>query len=233
MKATHKLLVLIGLVLVLLTASVTFVLADTGGQIRACVNKDGTLYLLTSAAATCKASTTLLTWNIIGPQGPSGPAGPQGPAGTNGQDGATGPQGPQGPAGPASLAALEGTPCGDGLTGKLYSHLDPSTEEVKWFCYSNPVTLTLVYSQDTSNQNAQGTYSYHDNTVGSYFFKAGSQKIFTLTVESGTTFKDMTFKGDLATIICPGTFGVDNTSGTAVCPVFTITSDTDISIAGW
>ncbi|MDQ1713507.1 MAG: type secretion system secreted protein Hcp [Frankiaceae bacterium] len=99
--------------------------------VRACVQPNGALRLISSTAA-CKAGETLVVWSRSGPAGPAGPkgatgvtgpAGPAGPTGQNGQNGQNGKEGapgtsggtgligPQGPAGPAGTAA-EKSPLG-------------------------------------------------------------------------------------------------------------------------
>lgn len=230
MKTKKKLFIILGLVIVLLAASATFALADTGGQIRACVYKDGTLYLLTSATSTCKNGSTLLAWNITGPQGPAGPQGPKGDTGT------TGATGPQGPAGPASLAALDGISCGDSLTGTLHVHTNPVTGEVKFFCYTpHPVTLTIIF-HDGSGMTVHGTYTYQDFPYGTYSFAGSSNSTYTLTVDSGTKFPDLTIDHATspATITCPGAqTGTDSTGSSFSCPAFTLTGDATVEVVGW
>jgi hypothetical protein len=71
-------------------------------------NKNGSLYVIDNAVATCKAQDTLLTWNQMGPQGPTGPQGPMGPAGPQGTSGPQGAQGPQGPTGSQGAQGPQG-----------------------------------------------------------------------------------------------------------------------------
>ena len=125
----RRFFIVLGLALILLAASATFVLAQTDGVIYACVLRDGTLRIVPDANH-CKRAEALLTWNILGPAGPkgdtgpAGPAGPQGPAGADGAVGPAGPaglagphgpQGPQGETGPAGPAGPQGEP-GAGLS---------------------------------------------------------------------------------------------------------------------
>jgi hypothetical protein len=112
-KLNQRFLIGLGLVFVLLVLGTTWALAQTDGEIHACVKNDGTLYLVPDPEE-CKKNETPLTWNIIGPQGPQGEQGIQGPQGEPGPQGDPGPEGPQGPEGepgPSSLAALDGTEC--------------------------------------------------------------------------------------------------------------------------
>jgi hypothetical protein len=117
----RKMFFILGLVLIFLAASATWVFAQAiigDGVINACVLKDGTLYI--TSTGTCKKTETLLTWNIMGPQGPQGevgPAGPEGPQGLTGADGAVGPAGPQGEMGPAGPAGADGAPGSQGPKG--------------------------------------------------------------------------------------------------------------------
>jgi len=92
-----------------------------GGEIEACVKKNGVIKLLLTTS--CKKNETPLSWNIegpkgdTGPQGDSGPVGPQGPMGDVGPIGPEGPQGdvgPMGPQGPKGDIGEQGPP---GITG--------------------------------------------------------------------------------------------------------------------
>ena len=81
----------------------------TGNVITGCYMKSGgTLRVIDAAVTQCKATETLLQWNV---QGPIGPVGPQGPAGPKGEDGAPGPAGPQGAQG------IQGEPGPEGPAG--------------------------------------------------------------------------------------------------------------------
>jgi hypothetical protein len=106
----------LGLALLLLITSATIALAQTivegNGMINACVLKDGTLYI--TSTATCKRGETLLSWNIMGPQGPKGDQGPQGLQGLQGIQGEVGPVGAKGDSGPQGL---QGEPGLQGLKG--------------------------------------------------------------------------------------------------------------------
>ncbi len=50
----------------------------------------GKLTSVGTVAPTCKASSTLISWNSQGPTGPQGPVGPTGPTGPQGPSGTTG-----------------------------------------------------------------------------------------------------------------------------------------------
>jgi len=71
---------------------------DASAQvIHACVNRAGLMRIITNPAAVrrapwCPPGSTLLSWNVEGPQGPAGPPGEPG------MDGEPGQQGPPGPA---------------------------------------------------------------------------------------------------------------------------------------
>jgi len=141
--------VVIGLLVaaVLLAAGATWVFAQAGGVINACVAKDGTLRIV-SDTNQCKRAETLLSWNIMGPQGPQGEIGPQGPQGEQGPQGI---QGEQGPAGPASLDALKGTPCTmSGGAGKVAIVTDNSTGIITVRC---GWTLTILIPSNPDKFN--------------------------------------------------------------------------------
>src|SRR6478672_10717094 len=101
-------------VLAAAAAAAVAVVASAGGAfratsessvIKACVNHDGKLRIV-SEASKCTAGEHVLIWNVEGPPGARGPAGPEGktgapgPAGPRGEQGAPGAQGPAGPQGP-------------------------------------------------------------------------------------------------------------------------------------
>lgn len=76
--------------------------AQTGGEVRACVNQDGEIRII-GTRETCTRGESLLTWNMAGPQG------------LRGLQGRTGPAGPAWPPGNIeSIDALDGTPCNQG-----------------------------------------------------------------------------------------------------------------------
>jgi hypothetical protein len=88
----------------------------SGGVITGCYAKaTGTLRVIDTSSAQCKAGESALTWNQAGPQGPKGDAGPQGPKGD------TGPQGPQGPKGDVGPLGLQGPPGPQGPQGPISS----------------------------------------------------------------------------------------------------------------
>lgn len=169
----RKLLIIFSLVVVLLVVSATFVYAgfmQDDGTIKACVLKDGTLYLLNSATATCKKTETLVQWNITGPKGDTGATGETGPAGAQGL------QGEQGPAGPASLTAFEGTDCTrNSYTGQVHVDVDGNTGSVSVTCLVPPTSTllagNLVIEEDTSiaigadHLPVISFYSYWENGI--------------------------------------------------------------------
>jgi hypothetical protein len=160
MKTRSKVLIALVAVVCLVSVGATWMLAQAGGAISACVLKDGTLYI--TSTGMCKKGETLLTWNITGPQGPIGPAGPTGPEGQAGpqgpagQAGPTGPAGQAGPQGPASLAALEGTPCSvGGSTDNVHVVIASTTRQVTLLCGKgtltfnwNPVSISTGWYAD-------------------------------------------------------------------------------------
>jgi len=74
------LFVILGLAIIILAASGTWVMAQTDGVINACmVPSDGTIRIVADPAQ-CKKNETLLSWNIIGPKGDPGDAGQPGAA---------------------------------------------------------------------------------------------------------------------------------------------------------
>jgi hypothetical protein len=127
-KLHKRLLIAVGLVFLLSILSATWVLAQTGGVINACVMKGGSLYIVTNPV--CKKGETLLTWNIAGQKGDPGLAcwdlNGNGVKDTNedlNKDGAwtaadcTGLQGAQGPAGPQGPQGVRGLKGDTGATG--------------------------------------------------------------------------------------------------------------------
>lgn len=128
-KHNKRFSIILGVTLVLLLASATYALAQTDGEIHACVHNDGTLYIVADPAE-CKKNETTLTWNIMGPKGDPGlacwdmnggdgiqdagedingdglwdTADCEGAQGNPGPAGALGPQGPQGEPGNLALA---------------------------------------------------------------------------------------------------------------------------------
>ena len=128
MKTRSKVLIALVAVVCLVSVGATWMLAQAGGAISACVLKDGTLHI--TSTGMCKKGETLLTWNITGPQGPIGPAGP------------TGPEGQAGPQGPAFLAALEGTPCSvGGSTDNVHVVIASTTRQVTLLCGKGTLTF--------------------------------------------------------------------------------------------
>jgi hypothetical protein len=88
------------------------VLAPSAGVIRACAAASNGALRAVPAAAKCRTSERVLTWNVAGrpgaagangAPGAAGPTGPQGPAGPQGQTGPQGQAGPQGPPGAVTL----------------------------------------------------------------------------------------------------------------------------------
>ena len=132
--------IILGLALILVAASTTWVLAETDGVIYACVKEGKEEIRIVSDANQCDpGKETLLSWNIMGPQGDpglacwdlngNGVADPEedvnadalvdvldckGPQGEQGSIGETGPAGPVGPQGEQGLQGEQGPA---GLTG--------------------------------------------------------------------------------------------------------------------
>ncbi len=112
----HKkaLLCLVGVLLLgLVVLPATWVMAQNGGVIQACVK--GTKLTKIGTSVTCTSRETLLEWNIQG--GPPGPQGEQGPPGPQGEQGLPGPQGEQGLPGPQGEQGLPGPQGEQGLPG--------------------------------------------------------------------------------------------------------------------
>jgi len=63
-------------------------MAQAPDRIFACVNNNSGQTVIVAQNATCPNNSSLVVWNVVGPQGPIGPQGPQG---------LTGPAGAQGP----------------------------------------------------------------------------------------------------------------------------------------
>lgn len=101
----------------LLAVGVAYATIPANNVITACYTKSGgTLRVIDPAVTNCKASETLLTWNVAGAVGPAGPAGPPGATGD------PGPVGPQGPAGPQGLQGEQGDAgTSDAYVGPLIS----------------------------------------------------------------------------------------------------------------
>jgi hypothetical protein len=62
-------------------------MAQAPTQIFACVNKNSGQTFIVAQNATCPVNSSLVVWNVVGPQGPIGPQGAQGPAGPAGAQG--------------------------------------------------------------------------------------------------------------------------------------------------
>lgn len=125
---TKVLIGLMGLLLLgLVVLPATWVFAQSGGTLQACVS--GTKLTKIGTNLTCSSREELLEWNIQGEPGPQGPAGPQGesgpvgaqgdpgPIGPQGLQGDMGPAGPQGPQGDIGPAGVQGDPGPTGPQG--------------------------------------------------------------------------------------------------------------------
>jgi hypothetical protein len=77
MTTNRKLLIVLVLFVGMLAFAGIYSLAQTDGQIYACVLKDGTLRIVPDGDQ-CKRNETLLTLNLTGLQGPQGPQGDPG-----------------------------------------------------------------------------------------------------------------------------------------------------------
>ena len=83
----YRLFIILGLVIILLAASVTWALAEADGVINACmIPSDGTIRIVADPAQ-CKKNETVLSWNIMGPKGDKGDPGEPGAAGPTGETG--------------------------------------------------------------------------------------------------------------------------------------------------
>lgn len=86
----YRWFVILGLVILMLAASATWVMAQTSGVINACMTlSDGTIRIVADPVQ-CKKNETLLSWNIMGQKGEKGDPGEPGaagPAGSAGEDG--------------------------------------------------------------------------------------------------------------------------------------------------
>lgn len=124
-----KLIIAIGLVLLMLAASATWVFAQeimTDGTIYACVLKDGTLRIV-SGANQCKRTETLLSWNILGQKGDpglacwdlngNGVADPEEDINGDNQWNTVDCKGPQGEQGIQGMQGLQGLKGDTGATG--------------------------------------------------------------------------------------------------------------------
>lgn len=86
----YRLFVILGLVIIMLAASGTWVMAQTEGVINACmIPTDGTIRIV-SDPAECKKNETLLSWSIMGQKGDKGDKGDPGDPGTVGPAGEDG-----------------------------------------------------------------------------------------------------------------------------------------------
>jgi Collagen triple helix repeat (20 copies) len=75
----------------------------------ACKNNSSGELKIVAVNATCPNNSTLISWNVTGPQGPPGIQGPVGPVGPIGATGLTGPVGQTGPVGAAGPQGVPGT----------------------------------------------------------------------------------------------------------------------------
>jgi hypothetical protein len=81
--------------------------AQAPQQLYACVNNNSGEIKLVGHNATCNGNSTLVVWNVAGPQGMIGPQGPQGPAGAPG------------------LIGLSEYTCGDNFFGQIVPIFTP------------------------------------------------------------------------------------------------------------
>jgi hypothetical protein len=129
MKATKRIFLAIGLV-ILLAVGGSLVMAGNGRNlIHACANDSTGVLRLVEAGEECWRGETPVTWSVVGPAGPQGAAGPQGPQGVPGDAGPAGPIGPQGlqgdvgsegpigPAGPTGTQGPQGPQGPQGIQG--------------------------------------------------------------------------------------------------------------------
>ncbi len=172
-----RLMIVVGLVIVMLAASVTWVMAQTDGVINACVvTTTGTIRIV-SDPTKCKKTETSLVWNMLGPKGDkgdpgepgpiglTGSAGPQGeqgvagPAGLQGEQGLQGPVGPQGIPGPsgsglASFDELNGLPCQVGQVGAGVISLSYDLSSGNPIFECSPTTLYTLTIVKTGGPNS-------------------------------------------------------------------------------
>jgi len=114
------LFVVLGLAIIMLAISATWVMAQTEGFIHACmVPSDGTIRIV-SDPAECKKNEILLSWNIMGPKGDKGDTGLPGTAGE------------PGPAGPAGAAGEDGLACWDLNGDKVQDALEDRNQDGVW-----------------------------------------------------------------------------------------------------
>lgn len=148
--------VLIGLLALLIIGlaalPATWVLAQGGGTIQACVKSDKLRSIGTGL--TCAPNETLLEWNVMGQPGPQGPPGPQGETGPAGAQGEPGPMGPQGPAGPQGLQGPQGEPGPAGVLGFYYNFASSSI--------STSPSSTVIASCNTGDKVVGGGFSSFD-----------------------------------------------------------------------
>lgn len=115
-----RLLAVGGVTVLILCVTVGTALAETGGEIHACVNPAG-MPRIVADDGECKSQETHLVWNIVGPQGergPQGDVGPRGEVGPQGPQGDIGPQGPPGEMGPQGLPGEKGPQGEPGVAGE-------------------------------------------------------------------------------------------------------------------
>jgi hypothetical protein len=128
-KLKKRFLIILGLVLLLLGTSATWVFAQvvsSDGVIYACMNPNDGEIRIVSDPESCKKNEGLLSWNIMGPKGDKGDpgeAGPAGPEGPAGQDGATGPAGP---------AGTNGLACWDLSGDGIQDAVEDTNQDGRW-----------------------------------------------------------------------------------------------------
>ncbi len=166
-------MIIVGLVIIMLAASATWVMAATDGVINACVvTTTGTIRIV-SDPTKCKRTETSLTWNVLGPKGDkgdpgepgpiglTGAAGPQGPQGEQGVAGPVGPQGEQGfqgPIGPQGEQGIQGPAGPQGAPGTGGASLAALDELAGLPCQVGQIGEGVIgLSYDPSNGNVQMT----------------------------------------------------------------------------
>lgn len=128
-KLKKRFLIILGLVLLLLGTSATWVFAQvvsSDGVIYACMNPNDGEIRIVSDPESCKKNEGLLSWNIMGPKGDKGDpgeAGPAGPEGPAGKDGATGPAGP---------AGTNGLACWDLSGDGIQDAVEDTNQDGRW-----------------------------------------------------------------------------------------------------
>jgi Collagen triple helix repeat (20 copies) len=127
-----------------------------GGEIRACANEKGVIYIVGSgfSKSECGRNERLLSWNITGPQGLRGEKGDPGEQGPKGEKGEKGDQGDGGPRGEAGLQGAAGPELHVfGGNGQDLGILVQNNDDVVLVSFLPDIEAAAIFSQSVNSSN--------------------------------------------------------------------------------